>query len=110
MEMMDTFQKYDLMLSASVAKNEQLYFQVAKELEKGDAQLKIESNRRGPGNKDKTVEEYIQNFTWDGVKFQMDKNLVVLGAKILSDQKAADERLNKLLEEQNEIKNKLGQL
>ena len=108
--MMDTFAKYDSMLSASVLKNEALYFQTCKELQKADGELKIESSRRGPGNKEKTVEEYIQNFTWDGVKFQMDKNLVVLGAKILSDQKAADERLNKTLEEQNEVKNKLGQL
>ena len=40
----------------------------------------------------------------------MDKSLKVLGAKIQATQKTADDRLKKILDEQNEIKNKLAQL
>ena len=38
----------------------------------------------------KKIEEYIQNFRWDTVKFQMDKSLKVIGAKIFSILKNCD--------------------
>jgi hypothetical protein len=41
----------------------------------------IEMNRRG-GNSKMTVAEYIQSFRWDIVRFEMNKSLSILGAKI----------------------------
>jgi hypothetical protein len=40
----------------------------------------------------------------------MDKSLKVIGAKIVSIQKSCDEKLKKLIEEQNSLKNKLNTL
>ena len=41
----------------------------------------IEMNRRGGNNKVKVV-DYIEKFKWDIVRFEMNKSLSVLGAKI----------------------------
>jgi hypothetical protein len=41
----------------------------------------IEMNRRGGNNKVK-VQDYIEKFKWDIVRFEMNKPLGVLGAKI----------------------------
>lgn len=48
MELMDTFSKYDLQLDASCKRNERMYFDISKELEK-PAELKIEmsAGRKG---------------------------------------------------------------
>ena len=47
MELMDTFQKYDLQIDASCKRNERMYFEIAKELGQ-PAELKIEmSGKRG---------------------------------------------------------------
>lgn len=40
----------------------------------------------------------------------MDKSLKVLGAKISGTQKSCDDRLKKITDEQNDIKNKLGKM
>jgi hypothetical protein len=40
----------------------------------------------------------------------MDKSLKVIGAKIFGIQKACDEKLKKVMDEQNDIKNKLAAL
>ena len=56
------------------------------------------------------MEDYIKNFRWDAVRFQMDKSLKVLGAKISGTQKSCDDRLKKITDEQNDIKNKLGKM
>jgi len=56
------------------------------------------------------VEAYIKQFKWDQVRFQMDKSLKVLGSKIQSSQKTADDRLKKITDETNEVKSKLSTL
>ena len=56
------------------------------------------------------VESYIKNFKWDQVRFQMDKSLKVLGAKIQATQKTCDDRLKKIMDEQAEVKTKLSHL
>jgi len=40
----------------------------------------------------------------------MDKSLKIIGTKILASQKTCDEKLKKTMDEQNDIKNKLGML
>jgi len=51
--------------------------------------------------------EYLKYFQWDGTKYPMEKSLKVLGAKIASIHKTCEEKLKKLVDEQNDIKNKL---
>lgn len=54
------------------------------------------------------VEDYIKQFKWDQVRFQMDKSLKILGTKIQASQKTADDRLKKITDETNEVKTKLS--
>ena len=111
MELMDVFSKYDTQLDASCKRNEKIYFEMSKVLNK-PANLVIEVNTAGrrAGTQQVSVEEYIKNFKWDQIKFQMDKSLKVIGAKIAGNQKTCDDRLKKVLDEQTTIKNKLGAL
>lgn len=99
MELMDVFSKNDTQLDASCKRNEKMYTEMCKELNK-NANLVIEvaSGKRG-GSQQVSVEDYIKNFKWDQVRFQMDKSLKVLGAKIQGIQKGCDDRLKKLLDE-----------
>ena len=53
MELMDTFAKYDIQIESSCKKNETLYFQIAKELNSPNPELKIEP--KGRGDKTQTV-------------------------------------------------------
>ena len=54
-----------------------------------------------------TVAEYMKEFKWDQVRFQMDKSLKALGSRIqLSERQSAD-RLKKKTDEVAVIKNKL---
>lgn len=75
-----------------------------------DPKLVIEIEQARGRAKTMSVEEYLQAFQWDTVRFQMDKPLKILGQKIQGSQKACDDRLKKLMDEQNEIKTKLNQL
>jgi len=100
MELMDTFSKYDALLDSSCKRNEKMYYEVAKELGKpADLKIEVSAGRRGQGNQTLPVEDYIQSFRWDQVRFQMDKSLKVLGAKIAGTEKSAQDRLKKLLDE-----------
>jgi dihydroxyacetone kinase-like predicted kinase len=56
------------------------------------------------------VLDYLKNFKWDIIRFQTDKSLNILGAKIVATQKSCEDRLKKLLDEKNENKQKLEQL
>lgn len=104
MEMMEIFSKYDLALDSSCKRNERMYTEMCAELNKNaNLVIEVSSGRRG-GSQQMSVEDYIKNFKWDQVRFQMDKSLKVLGAKIQGTQKGCDERLKKLLDEQNQIK------
>jgi len=110
MELMDIFSKIDTLVESSCRKNEKMYFEMCKELKKNpNLVLEVSTSRRG-GSKKVSVEEYIQGFKWDSGRFQVDKSLKVLGAKIQGAQRASDERLKKLLDEQNDIKNHLNSL
>jgi hypothetical protein len=106
MELMDTFSKYDLQLDASCKRNENVYHQTAKELDKADHKLEIAQR----GGKSIGIQDYLKNFKWDGTKFQIDKSLKVIGAKVAGIQKSCDEKLKKILDDQNDIKNKLAAL
>ena len=110
MELMDTFAKYDLQIDASCKRNESLFHSTAAELNKKDHKLVLEIQQRGGKKETKTVHEYLKNFKWDSTKFQVDKSLKVLGAKVIGIQRSCDEKLKKRIEEQNDIKNKLAAL
>ena len=110
MELMDSFQKVDLNLDNSCKRNEKMYYDICKELnKKPNLVIEVNSGKRG-GAKTLSVQEYIQQFSWDQVRFQMDKSLKVLGAKISGTQKSCDDRLKKILEELTDVKNRLSQL
>jgi hypothetical protein len=80
MQLMDTFTKLDVAIDSSCRRNERLYFDLAKELEKKPS-LYIEiAGQRESQNLE--VEDYIKKFKWDQVRFQMDKSLKILGTKI----------------------------
>ena len=78
------FSKFDQQLDSSCKRNEQLFKQTADELKKPDEELMIEMGRQG---KKIRVVDYIEQFKWDNVKFEMSKNLIHLGAKISGVQK-----------------------
>lgn len=110
MEIMDSFGKQDLQLDGACKRNEKMYMDMCKELNKNaNLMIEVNSGRRG-GTQQVTVEDYIKQFKWDQVRFQMDKSLKVLGAKIQGTQKGCDERLKKLIDEQNELKQNLNAL
>jgi len=110
MELMDTFNKYDTALDNSCKRNEKMYYDMCKELNKpANLQMEVPSGRRGQMDTIK-VEDFIQNFKWDHINYQMDKSLKVLGAKILNTQKSADDRLKKILDELTQVNTKLSQL
>ena len=69
MELMDTFQKYEIQLDASCKRNEKLFFELREEL-KSDIELDIDLGAQG-GNITQTVEEYLKNFRWNNYKFKM---------------------------------------
>jgi hypothetical protein len=94
MELVDTFGKYDNVLDSSCKRNEQIYFQTALDIGQ-EAKLMIERQLRGGKKETNTVDDYIKSFKWDNHKFQMDKSLKVIGAKIISIQKTCDEKLKK---------------
>ena len=79
-------------------------------MNKQDHKLVLEIQQRGGKKEIKTINEYLKNFKWDSTKFQVDKSLKVLGAKVSGIQKTCDEKLKKKMEEQNDIKNKLAAL
>ena len=69
MELMGIFQKYDTMLDASCKRNEKMYTDMCKELnKKADLVIEVNTGRRG-GTQNMSVEEYIKNFKWDQVRF-----------------------------------------
>ena len=109
MELMDIFAKADQVLDASCKRNEKMYFEMCKTLDK-EAKLHIEVEQRRGAAKSMPIEQFLQNFEWDQVRFQMDKSLKVLGQKITATQKQCDDRLKKLVDEQNDIKTKLTHL
>jgi len=71
--------------------------------------MEVPSGRRGQMD-EKKIEDYIQDFKWDHINFQMDKSLKVLGAKIVNTQKSCDDKLKKILDELAAVNAKLGQL
>ena len=109
MELMDIFAKADQVLDASCKRNEKVYFEMSKILDK-EAKLQIEVERSRGAAKSMPIAEYLRDFRWDQVRFQMDKSLKVLGQKITGTQKQCDDRLKKLVDEQNDIKTKLTHL
>lgn len=66
-------------------------------------------SRQGPPRKI-SVEKYVQEFTWDESKLQMQKPLQFLGQKVAANQKLYDDRLKKMQDEANEVKQKLALL
>ena len=83
MELVDVFAKNEVLVDASCKRNEKLYFEMAQELNIKDAQLQIDvPQNRGESQKMKVL-DYIKNFKWDIIRFQTDKSLNILGAKIL---------------------------
>jgi len=58
-----------------------MYYDICKEINQ-PAKLIIEVSGNRGATENVEVEDYIKNFKWDIVKFQMDKSLKVLGAKI----------------------------
>lgn len=83
MELVDVFAKNEVLVDASCKRNEKLYFDMAQELNIKDAQLQIDvPQNRGESQKMKVL-DYIKNFKWDIIRFQTDKSLNILGAKIL---------------------------
>lgn len=109
MELMDTFQKYEVQLDASCKRNEKLFFELREEL-KSDQELDIDLGAQG-GNVIQTVEQYLQGFRWNNYKFKMqDKSLAVLGANVYNVQKSFDEQLKKRIDAQQNIKSKLNAL
>lgn len=104
MELMDTFQKYENLLDGSCKRNEKLFFELKEELKADKIELDIELGAQ-QGNATQTVEEYLQNFRWNNLKFKMqDKSLQVLGANIYNVQKSYDDQLKKRLDAQQTIK------
>jgi len=110
MEMMDTFSKYDLQLDSSCKRTETMLFASAKELNKPNEKITMETQKRGAKKELMSVHEYLKTFQWDSTRFQVDKSLKVIGAKISGYQKSNDEKLKKIMDEQNDIKNKLAAL
>lgn len=101
---MDTFQKYENLLDGSCKRNEKLFFELKEELKADKIELDIELGAQ-QGNATQTVEEYLQNFRWNNLKFKMqDKSLQVLGANIYNVQKSYDDQLKKRLDAQQTIK------
>jgi hypothetical protein len=86
-----------------------MYFDICKDLNQ-PAKLIIEVSGNRGASEQIDVENYIKNFKWDQVRFQMDKSLKVLGAKIQATQKTCDDRLKKIMDEQAEVKTKLSHL
>mmetsp|Transcript_39596 Transcript_39596/g.60570 ORF Transcript_39596/g.60570 Transcript_39596/m.60570 type:complete len:177 (+) Transcript_39596:258-788(+) len=84
--------------------------EMSKEMNKeGKLQIEVSTSRRG-ATEMVQVEDYIKTFKWDQVRFQTDKSLKVLGAKISGLTKTADDRLKKLIEEQGAVQHKLASL
>ena len=110
MEMMDFFSKQELQLEGSCRRNENVFLQTAEEQSHHVAQLKIEKQSGRNKKESVTVEEYVKNFKWDSHKYPMDKSLKIIGAKIMNTQKTCDEKLKKIMDEQNDIRNKLALL
>lgn len=105
---MDVFAKYETTVDASCKRNEKLHEDVCKELNKPST-LTFETFERDEktGQKKRAqieVAKYIAEFKWDLNNFPLDKSLKVLGAKVLSKQQTCDDRLKKLLDEQNNVK------
>lgn len=108
MELMGVFSKLDQQIDGSVKRNEKLYFEMCKEMSmKPELILEVNTGRRG-NSQPLSVEDYILNFKWETVRFQMDKSLKLIGQKMAGIQKNIDDRLKKLLDEQNTIKHKLN--
>ena len=66
---MDTFGKYDLQIDGSCKRNEAVFHQTAKELNKQDHKLVLEIQQRGGKKEIKTIHDYLKNFKWDSTKF-----------------------------------------
>lgn len=88
-----------------------MYTQLCKDLnEEPKLNMEIQGQGRGAQKMTKEVIDYIQEFKWDGVKFQMDKQLSFIGTKIQGVQQVCDQRLKKMLDEQNKLRLQLGNL
>ena len=107
MEMMDSFGKLDLALDAACKRNEKIYYDLAKELKKQpNLTIEMVSNEKGD-RKQISIADYIKNFQWDNGRFQMNKSMSVIATKISAAQKTCDDRLKKIVDQQNAVKNKL---
>lgn len=110
MEIMDSFGKLDIALDNACKRNEKLYYDLAKELKREpNLVIEMQTNKRGRTEQVK-IQDYIKNFSWDHGKFQMNKSMKFLATKIQAAQKQCDDRLKKILDEQNGIKSKLQML
>ena len=76
-----------------------------------DLKIEVQTGaRRGQANKEVTVAQYMEEFKWDQVRFQMDKSLKALGTKIQLSERTCADRLKKKTDEVALIKNKLAAL
>lgn len=74
MEVTDQLSKNDIAVEASLKRNEAMYGQLCKDLnEEFKLNMEIQGQGRGAQKQTKDVVDYIQDFKWDSVKFQMDK-------------------------------------
>ena len=76
-----------------------MFFELRDEL-KSEMDLDIDMGFQG-GNVSQTVEQYLQNFTWNNFRYKMqDKSMAVLGANIANVHKQFDENLKKRIDTQ----------
>ena len=57
-----------------------------------------------------SVEDFIQNFKWDDTQYKQHQSLQNLGTKIMGQQKSADDRLKKIIDELSQCNTKVAQL
>lgn len=77
---------------------------MAKELnQQPNLTIEMISNDKGD-RKQFPIADYIKNFQWDNGRFQMNKSMPVLATKIQAAQKTCDDRLKKIMDQQNAVK------
>jgi hypothetical protein len=85
MRLNDDFQKMEAQVDAACKRVEKQYTDLATDLKVPEDQQRLKVKMlTGHGNQHKEVpvEEYLRAFKWDGVHFQQDKNLEVLGLNL----------------------------